>query len=57
MDSYVWKKGDSVLGGQFFVFYSGTYEPSELVAVSRTPHCKTSSVSFQAHYLATGEHL
>jgi hypothetical protein len=50
-------KGDPMLGGEYYVFKTAAYAPTDLVPVSRSPHATESHVSFQAHYLITGEHL
>jgi hypothetical protein len=56
MSNITFTKGQPVLDQQWIVCQTGTYHPTDLVAVETPKQPKSPSVSFQAWFLHTGAH-
>jgi hypothetical protein len=57
MIEYSFTRGDPALGTVYYIFQTGKYYPEDLVPCGKTPDSEQSVVAYQAHYLATGEHI
>jgi len=56
-DKIILTKGDVAGPTGFYIFESGEYDPSDLVACCKTKESDIAEVAFQANYIATGEHV